>query len=135
MKREQRYIMEIESLTIREEAIEVVIPISVSIPWLMRLTVQLEEILRDDDSRGIILNAVYSCDSGTVITVMLASNEISNLVIKLAFMHTVDKVVEDSIATGTFSSFADRRRILLIPEIKHYKRLYLILKEASIPRW
>jgi hypothetical protein len=97
----------------------------------MRLIVQLEEILHDDDSRGSILRTVRSWDSGAVITVLLAPTEISNLVIKLAFMHTVDKVVEDSMATGVISSFADRRRVPLTPDIKHCKRFYLILEETD----
>jgi len=122
---------EIKSLTSREEAIEVVIPTSINIPRLMRLIVQLEEILHDDDSRGSILRTVRSWDSGAVITVLLAPTEISNLVIKLAFMHTVDKVVEDSMATGVISSFADRRRVPLTPDIKRCKRFYLILEETD----
>ena len=126
--------MGIESAASPEEAVELVTPPSANTPWLLRFMAQLEEILRHDDSRGSILSTVGSRDCSTVITVLLESTQVSNLVIKLAFIPDVEKVEEGPLATGAFSSFADRLRVLLTSNINTSKRLYLTLEETDVAR-
>ena len=126
--------MEIETVASQEEAVELVAPPSTTIPWLLRFMVQLEQILRDDDSRGSMLSTVRSWDCGTIITVLLEPTQVGNLVIKLAYMPDVEKVEEDSLATGAFSSFADRHRVLPTSSIDPSKRFYLILEETKVAR-
>ena len=124
--------MVIETAAIQEEAVELVAPPSTTIPWLLRFMVQLEKILRDDDSRGSMLSTVRSWDCGTIITVMLEPTQVSNLVIKLACMPDVEKVGEDWPATDAFSSFADRHRVLPTSSINPSKRFYLTLEETEV---
>jgi len=126
--------MEIETAAIQEEAVELVVPPSTNIPWLLRFMVQLEKILHDNDSRGSMLSTVRSWDCGAVITVLLEPTQVSNLVIKLACMPDVEKVEEDWPATGAFSSFADRLRVLPTSSINPSKRFYLTLKEPDVAR-
>jgi len=126
--------MEIEIEASREEAVELVTPPSTNILQLLRFVVQLQEVLRDNDSRGSTLSAVRSWECGTVITVMLEPDQVSNLVIKLALMADVKKVQEDTLATGDLSRFADRLRVPLMLSINPSKRLYLTLEEIDVAR-
>ena len=121
---------EIESEACLEGVVQLIIHPNTNIPWLFRFIDQLNGILFHDDIRGTIVRIVPCFNRSTSITLMLQTLNISNLVMKLAFMPNVTKVVEDSPSTLGFSCLPKRIRLLIDSSITLSKTLHLILEDA-----
>lgn len=112
-----------------KEAVELVIPPPDNAAQLLRFMCQLGEIL--DNSASILWEAA-SRDCDTVITILTEPATSSSLLIKLANMPEVDKVEEEPLAEGTFSSLPKRFGFLLRLGISPSKRFSVTLKETGI---
>jgi len=100
---------------------------------LFRFIVQLNGILGDDDIRGTIVRIARCFDRSTLITLMLQTQNINNLVINLASIRNVTKVVEVTPETFTFSSLPNSIRLLRDPGITPSKTLHLVLEDDLSP--
>jgi len=115
-----------------EEAVELVIPPPADAAWLLRFMCHLEELLHDD--LASIICTVGSWDRGTVITIVPHSATLSSLLITLANMPEVEKVEEEPLERGTFSSFTKKFRLLPSLGINPSKRIRVTLKETGMAR-
>ena len=115
-----------------EEAVELVIPAPANTAWLLRFMCHLEEILHDDFAS--IICTVGSWDRGTVITIVPHSATLSSLLITLANMPEVEKVEEEPLERGTFSSFTKKFRLLPSLGINPSKRIRVTLKETDMAK-
>ena len=124
---------EMETKDNLEEAVELIIHPYKNIPWLFRFIVQLQGILVGDDIRGTIVSIAGCFNHSTVIALIVPTQNISNLVINLAFMRNVTKVVEDTPETFAFSSLHNSIRIKMDSSIAPSKTLHLILENELSP--
>ena len=121
---------EIETEDNLEEAVQLIIPPHNS---LFRCIVQLDRILGDGDTRGTIVRIARCFDRNTLITLMLRTQNISNLVTNLASIRNVTKVVEVTPVTFAVSSLPNSIRLLRDSGIKPSKTLHLVLEDDLSP--
>ena len=113
-----------------KEVLELVIPPPANAAHLLRFVCQLGEILEHEDFASIICTT-GSWDRGTVITVWPQPTTLSSLLITLANMPEVEKVEEEPLARGAFSSFTKKLRLLPRLGINSGKRVRVTLKEET----
>ena len=124
----------VKPLGLVDESVELVVLPRSSTSQLLRFMGQLDERLLDTDNYGSILRTAYSWDSSVVITILMESAKLSNLVIKLANMSEVETVEEEPLATGVFSSTIEKFRGLPASSIRPSKRIRVTLKESILAR-
>ncbi len=118
-----------------EEAVELVVPPPANAARLLRFMCQLEEGLHDNyNNYASIIHTVGSWDRGTVITISLKPATFSSFLDKLGSMPNVEKVEEEPVARGAFSSFPKKFGILQRSRISPSKRVRITLKETSMAR-
>ncbi|MFC2016807.1 response regulator transcription factor [Chloroflexota bacterium] len=115
-----------------KEAVELVVPPSVNAAQLLRFMCQLGEIFHDDFAS--IICTVGAWDRGTVIIIQLRPTMFSSLLVQIADMAEVEKIEEEPLARGTFSSAPKKFGLLPRLGINLSKRFRVILKEADMAR-
>ncbi len=115
-----------------EEVVELVVPPPANAARLLRFMCELGEILHNDFTS--IICTVGSWDCGTVITIQSRPATFSSLLIKLANMPEVEKVEEEPLTRGAFSSFPRKFGLLPRLSISPSKRIRVTLKEAGMAR-
>ncbi len=126
-----RYSLE-ERDSLVEEVVELVVPPPANSAHLLRFMCQLGEMLHDDFIS--IVCTVGSWDYGTVITVRSRPATTSSLLIKLANVPEIEKIDEEPLAKGTFSSFPKKFGFLPRSGINPNRRIRLTQKETDLAR-
>jgi len=117
-----------------EEAVELVVPPSANAAKLLSFMCQLEERLNDNHDYTSIMHTVGTWDWGTVITVSVRPTALSSLLDQLGNMPEVEKVEEEPLARGAFSSFPKKFGALPRLRISPSKRFRVTLKETDMAR-
>jgi DNA-binding NarL/FixJ family response regulator len=112
--------------------VELVIPPTADAARLLRFVCQLEETHKDSHSG--IRQIVGSWDRGTVITIQLFNNPLVNFLDRLGNMPEVEKVEEEPLARGAFSSSLKKFGVLPRSSISPSKRISVTLKETGMAR-
>lgn len=113
-----------------EEAIELVVSPVANAARLLRFMCQLEEKL--DDKHESILHTVGSWKRGTIITILLQPARLSVLLNKLGNMYDLEKVEEEPLESGGFSSFPAHFGVLPRLSISPSKRVRVTLKQTGV---
>ncbi len=121
-----------EFASLMEEVVELVIPPPANAVWLLRFMCHMGEILHDDFAS--IICTVGSWDRDTVITIQPQPTTSASLPILLANIPEVEKVEEESLARGIFSSFPRKLGLLPMLGINLSKRIHITLKEPDMTR-
>lgn len=109
-----------------EEAVELVVPPPANAAQLLRFTCQMEEML--EDAYASISQMIGTWDLGTVITVSLGYNSLSDFLDKLNHMPDVEKVEEVPTAKHTLPDYRKKLRAVFEPRISPSKRIRVTLK-------
>jgi len=128
--RDKHSLEECDSLV--EEVVELVVAPPANAAHLLRFMHQLAEILHDGFAS--VICTVGSWDRGTTITIRPYSLTDSSFVIALAHMAEVEKVEEEPITDGIFSSFPKKLGLLPRLRISPSKRIRVTLKETGTTR-
>ncbi len=115
-----------------EEAVDLVVPPPANAARLLRFMCQLEEGLPDNYSNYTnIIHTVGSWDRGTIITISLKLTALSSFLNKLGNMPDVEKVEEEPLPRGVFSTF--HKKFWTLPRSRNSpsKRVRVTLKETS----
>ncbi len=112
--------------------VELVISPTADAAQLFRFVGQLEETYKDSHSG--IRQMVGSWDKGTVITIQLFDNPLVNFLDRLGNMPEVEKVDEEPLARGAFSSPLKKFWVLPGSSISPSKRISVTLKETGMAR-
>lgn len=128
--RERHSLKEGEGLV--QETVELVVPHPANAAQLLRFMCQLGEVFHEDFASIICTTGTW--DRNTVITVQLQPAMFASLLIQLTNMPEVEKIEEETLARGVFSSFANKFGLLPRLGINPSKRLRVTLKEPGIAR-
>jgi hypothetical protein len=119
----------VKPLGLLDESIELVVLPRGDTSQLLRFMGQLDERLLDADNYGSILRTVYLWDGSIIITILMESTKIGNLVVKLSIMPEVEKVEEELPAGSILSGTAEKSMGLSVSGVRSGKRICVTLKE------
>ena len=116
-----------------KEAVELVVPPPANAAQLLRFMCWLEERLNDNDNHNhaSIAQTIGSWDWGAVITILVRPSALVNLLERLENMPEVERVDEEPVAKGVFSSFPKKFGAMWRSSIRSSKRIRVTLKETD----
>ncbi len=120
-----------------EKAVQLIVPPSTNATQLLRFICQLEERLNEDTNSpkcATIANTIGSREYGTVITIMVRSTVLANLLERLENMPEVEEVKEESTANSAFFSLPKKSRVLSRTSFSPSKRIRITLREPDMAR-